>query len=66
MAKTKKRFNGSYGYVGWVEKLGRNVEFASEREYLEFIEDDERIENMKWLIETALDSGVNVENVGIF
>ena len=63
---TKKYFNGSYGYVGWVEKLGRNIEFTSEKEYLEFIEDSERIEDIKNFIELVDNDGMDAVQIGVF
>lgn len=65
MAK-KKYINGSYGVVRYVEKLNRNMEFVSEEEYLEFINDDERIEDTKKLIELAESDGLTNLEVGIF
>lgn len=65
MAK-KKYINGSYGVVRYVEKLNRNMEFVSEKEYLEFINDDERIEETKKLIELAESDGLTNLEVGIF
>lgn len=65
MAK-KKYINGSYGVVRYVEKLNRNMEFVSEEEYLEFINDDERIEDTKKLIELAESDGLTNLKVGIF
>lgn len=65
MAK-KKYINGSYGVVRYVEKLNRNMEFVSEEEYLEFINDDERIEDTKKLIELAESDGLTNLEVGVF
>lgn len=65
MAK-KKYINGSYGVVRYVEKLNRNMEFVSEEEYLEFINDDERIEDTKKLIELAESDGLKNLEVGVF
>ena len=62
---TKKYFNGSYGYVGWVEELGRNLEFSSEKEYLEFINDSERIENTKKFIKNV-ENDMKMNKIGIF
>lgn len=65
MAK-KKYFNGSYGFVGWVEDLGRNLEFSSEKEYLEFINDPERIKDTKEFVKIVEDEGLNITQVGVF
>lgn len=64
---TKKKYiNGSYSIVRYVEKLNRNMEFVSEKEYLEFINDDERIEETKKLIELAESDGLTNLEVGVF
>lgn len=33
-------YNNSIGYMGWVESIGDYMLFASEQDYLDYIEDE--------------------------